>query len=295
MEFLKVVKRRSVLSEILYVALNIGVSIALLIIVRTTSSLLPAFLLVLLSHWRVLAVRVRFWFANIQANLVSVIVGMSYVVFQYIVNSSMSGGSQLAVQSFLAVLYACWLLFLKPRSKRFFVVSQAGVALFCGITAVYSMSYDWPASLVVLFVWLIGYATARHILSSYDESHLIVLSLAWAFVLAEIGWLAYHLTIAYRWPVVTTLLLPQVSIIMSCFGFLVYKVYDSYFHNERVRLDDVFMPITFTINIIVLLALWFSNPLDTTVDVVSLVITLGIMGVVEGVTYVVLRQNFYKK
>jgi hypothetical protein len=261
MEFLKVVKRRSFISEVIYIALNIGLAIALLVIVRSTGTIWPAFALALLSKWRVFAVRVRFWFANIQANLVSVIVSLSYVVFLYNINiaTNVESSRTLATQCALTAIYACWLLFMKPKSSRKHMAIQAGIALFVGVTAVYMMSYDWPASLVVLLVCLIGYATARHVLGSFDEDHISLLSLVWGLVMAEIGWLAYHWTIAYRMPIITNALLPQVSIITLCSGFLAYKAYNSYFHHQKIRTCDVLLPLLFTVSIIAVLTLVFNS------------------------------------
>jgi len=263
MEFLKTVKRRSFLSEVVYIVLNVGLAIALVIIVRTTDSLWLAFALVLLSKWRIFAVRSRFWLANIQANLVSIIVSISFVVLLYTVNQATDTGSQsIIVQSVLAALYIGWLLLLKPQSKRKYVVAQAGIALFVGVTAIYTMSYGWIALPVVLLMWIIGYATARHALSSYDEeSHTILLSLAWGLILAEIGWIAYHWTIAYRLPILTNLLLPRVSIVILCFGFLAYKCYDLYFHYQKIRTVDIILPLLFTIGLIGVLVLAFNSPI----------------------------------
>jgi len=260
MEFLKIVKRRSFVNEVIYIALNIGLAISLLVIIRVTGSILPAFALVLLSKWRVLAVRWRFWAANIQANLVSVIVDFSFIVLLYNSNLTNIGSLRNYIfQAILVALYICWLLILRPQSKRKYIVAQAGVALFIGITAIYLMSYSWIALPVVLLVWLVGYATARHVLSSYDESHVILLSLAWGLVVSEIGWLAYHWTIAYRLPIMTNILLPQVSIIILCLGFLVYKIYDSYFHHNRIRISDIILPLLFTVSIVMVLMLGFNG------------------------------------
>ena len=261
MEFLKTVKRRSFLNEAVYVALNVGLAIALMVIVRTTGSLLPAFALVLLSKWRVFAVRPRFWFANIQTNLVSFIVSVSYVVFLYVANMANIDNSQIIIlQSLLVILDIGWLLLLKPQSKRVYVVAQAGVALFVGVTAIFVMSYGWIASPVVLLVWIVGYATARHVLNNYDdESHAILLSLVWGLMMAEIGWLAYHWTIAYRLPIATNILLPQVSIIVLSFGFLAYKAYNSYYHYQKIRFGDIVLPLIFTVSIVSLLVLAFNS------------------------------------
>ena len=297
MEFLKIVKRRSFLSEVVYISLNVALAIALMVIVRVTGSLLPAFGLVLLSKWRVLAVRPRYWFANIQGDLVSLIVSISYVVLLYSFNiADISSFTVLMSQIFLVVLYIVWLIFLKPQSKRKYVAMQAGIALFAGITAIYTMAYGWDASPVIILVWLVGYATARHVLNTYDEeTHVLLLSLVWGFVLAEIGWLAYHWTIAYQIPILGKLLIPQVSIIMLSLGFLVYKSYNLYFHFQKIRIGDIFLPLTFVINIIGVLVIWFNNPLDTNIGVISLLITLGIVSAVEGVIYFLIRQKFFSK
>lgn len=261
MEFLKIIKRRSFINEFVYVTLNISLALGLMVLVRVTGSLWPAFILVLISKWRVFAVRPRFWLANIQANLVSAIVSVSYVVFLYSTNSANMGVSQIFIlQSLLVVLDICWLLFLKPRSKRKYVVAQAGVALFVGVTAIYAMAYGWIATPVVVLIWLVGYATARHVLSSYDdEDHIILLSLAWGLVTAEIGWLTYHWTIAYRLPILTNVLLPQVSIVVFCLGFLTYRVYNSYYHFQKIRFSDIILPAIFSLGIIGILILGLNS------------------------------------
>jgi len=261
MDFLKIVKRRSFMNEAIYIALNVALAIALMFIIRVTGSLLPAFALVLLSKWRIFAVRLRFWFANIQTNLVSVIIDVSFVIFLYITNIANVGDSQIfIVQCLLSLIYIGWLLLLKPKSKRSYVVAQAGLALFAGIIAVYAMSYGWVASPVILITWLIGYASARHVLGSYDEeSHVLLLSLAWSLVITEISWIAYHWTIAYRLPFITSILLPQVSIVILCLGFLSYKAYNSYYHHQKIRINDIILPLIFTVSIVGVLVLAFNS------------------------------------
>ena len=261
MQFLKTIKKRSFLSEVLYITLKVGLAILLLVIIRTTGSLWFAFVLIILGKWRIFAVRPRFWFANIQANLVSIIVSFSFVILLYVINISNASALQILIaQIVLVALDICWLLFLKSQSKRIYVVAQAGIALFVGVTAIYNLSYGWIATPVVLLMWLVGYATARHVLGSYDEEkHTALLSLAWGLILAEIGWVAYHWTIAYRLPAATNILLPQVAIIVLCFGFLTYKSYNSYYHYQKIRINDIILPLVFTVSIISILVLVFNS------------------------------------
>jgi hypothetical protein len=302
MEFLKTIKkRRSLLSEVVYIVLNIGIAILLMLTIRTTGSFLLAFAIVLLGKWRIFAVRPRFWFANIQANLVSIIVSIGFVVLLYAASlGDVSSSQVLITQSILVVLDIIWLLFLKSQSKRIYVVAQAGIALFVGVTSIFYLSYSWIASVAVVLVGLIGYATARHVLGSYDdESHSVFLSLVWGLVLAEISWLAYHWTIAYRLPFVSNMLLPQVSIIVLCLGFLTYKSYDSYYHHQTIRFNDIFLPLVFTLNIVVTLIIFLNNPditnMSINVNVFLLVVTLVTMFVIEAIAYLIANQRLFSQ
>lgn len=268
MEFLKNIKRqRSFVHELFYVVLNVLLVIILMIIIKTTNSVWLAFTVVLLSKWRVFAVRPRYWFANIQADLVSLIVSLSYVIFIYSINiSDMSNTYIWIAQIFWSMMFMAWLIFVKSGAKRNQIVGQAGIALFMGITAIYTISYDWIASGVVILVWLVGYAVARHVLSSYDEeSHIRFLSTVWGLFLAEMGWLAYHWTIAYDIPAVLGIMLPQVSIITLCFSFLAYKAYDSNYHYKKIRFHDIALPLIFTIAITAVLIFGFNGVNTSTI------------------------------
>lgn len=242
MELLKTVRRRSFLSETAYIILNIALAIMLLVLVLVVNVPWPALGLVLLSKWRVFAVRSRYWAANIRANLVDTIVGISMVVFLY------AASGDLATQIALTALYIAWLLFLKPRSKRAYVASQAMVGLMFGIGAIVQISPVLPVSLVVLLGWLVGYATARHVLSVQHESHINFLSLLWGFVIAEIMWLSYHWTIGYQ--IGSTLQLSQVVVIVAALSFLAERIYISNHKNGQVLSSDVMMPTLLTLSVI---------------------------------------------
>ena len=76
MELLKSVRKRSFLSKVAYVILNIALAVALLVIVIVVNVPWPALGLVLLSKWRIFAVRSRYWIANIRANMIDLIVSL---------------------------------------------------------------------------------------------------------------------------------------------------------------------------------------------------------------------------
>ncbi len=261
MEFLKLVRKRSFLSEAIYTVLNIALAIAVVMVIRYTDSVGFAIGLVVLSKWRVFAVRPRFWWANLRSNLVDFIVSISFVLHMYIVNSAaIVEPRKLLLLGILTLLYIGWLLFIKPRSKRAYVAVQAGVAVLMGTSALFALSFSWPVSLVVLFMWLIGYTAARHTLSSYDEeTHGLFLSLAWGVIMAEIGWVAYHWTIAYNLPLITSLHIPQIAIIATLMNFLAFKAYDSFYKNAKIRMIDIILPLLFTVSVILVLLVVFNR------------------------------------
>ncbi len=261
MELLKLVRKRSFLSELIYMVLNIGLAVGVGVVIYFTGSVGLAITLVVVSKWRVFAVRPRFWWANLRSNMVDFIVSVSVVLHMYTINvAAIDEPRKLVLLGALTAVYIVWLLFIKPRSKRTYIAAQAGAAVLLGTSALFAISFNWPVSVVVIGMWLIGYTAARHILSSYDdETHGLFLSLAWGLVLAEIAWVAYHWTIAYSLPLVPSLQLPQVAIITTLISFLAYKSYDSFHHHSKIRMSDLILPLLFTISVIAVLLLVFNR------------------------------------
>lgn len=256
MDLIKSVTRRSRLSEIIYTLLNIAYAALLLFLVRSFDPPYLAFLVVALSKWRIFAVRPRFWYANLQANLIDAIVGVSTVTLLW------AATGQTAVQFGLAILFAVWLLVVKPRSKRFWVLLQAGIGQFIGIMALFTVGYSMPVIVVTVVAWLIGYASARHALSTYDtETEGTLLAIIWAFVVAEVSWLMYHWTIAYT--LSGEVKLPQITLVLAVLGFVVMRFYDNHHRNHGVvRWQELRWPLVFSGTLILLLLLRFSG-LDT--------------------------------
>lgn len=251
MELLKTAKRRSFVSEIAYILLNVGLALAILVTVIVTAAPWYAFLLVLLSKWRVFAVRARYWTANIRANTIDTIVGLGVVIFIY------SAIGSFYTQLALTALYIGWLLFIKPRSKASFILAQALIGLFLGISAVVQLSAGWPSSLVVLLTWIIGYSAARHVLSVEHETHLNFLSLLWAFVVAEISWLTYHWTIGYNLP--GNILLSQSAVIITLLSFLAERTHASFQRNGKVVTSDILLPLLLSLSVIAVLVFVFGS------------------------------------
>jgi len=247
MDLLKSHKRRTRVSEAAYILLNVGFAVALLVTAIFVQSPWISLLIVILSKWRALAVRPRFWFANLIANMVDITVGVSVVGLLY------AAAGSLWLQCILTALYVGWLLFIKPRSKRAYVAIQAGFAVFLGITALSIVSFSWDSIFFVAAMWMLGFAATRHVLGSYDEPHNTLYSLIAGFAFAELGWIGFHWLVAYPLPGFGSIQLSQLALLTTLYCLIAERAYASYHTHGKVRWSDIMMPIFLTLGIMVAL------------------------------------------
>jgi multisubunit Na+/H+ antiporter MnhF subunit len=201
-----------------------------------------------------LAVRPRFWFANLQANLIDTLFGASIVTLLWLHNHDT------IIQAILVAIFAIWLVVIKPRSKQRFMIIQARLTLFISLVALFSVAYAMPAVLVVAICWVIGYATARHVFSSYNnEPDRVFLTLIWSLVVAELGWLGYHWTVAYG--LNDSFKLPQIAVVITLVGFIMSKAYALYHHSENGKIDMKVLrwPLLFVILTLCILLIRFNG------------------------------------
>jgi len=254
MELLKSPHHRSRLSELAYIVMNVAAAVTILVLIVQFNNVWLSLLVVLLSKWRVFAVRPRYWMANLTANVVDIVVGVSHVLFVY------SAAGALYAQIFMTVGYIVWLLFVKPRSKRIFVIAQAIAAVFVGTNALALVAYDSDPGVFVLGLWLLGFAAARHILLSYEGEMVGFFGAVWGLILAEVGWVAYHWQMAYSLPGTGNFKLVQLAFITALLTFLASRAYASYHKHGVIRTSDTMIPMVFTFGIIFLMIVLFNQP-----------------------------------
>lgn len=276
MELIKLAGRRSKLSDIVYILLNIAYAVSLFVLVSPGVDLpYIAYTIVLLSKWRVVAVRPRFWFANLQANFVDFMVGISVVTLMILTAASTPWVSVL-----LTVFFVFWLLVLKPHNAQKWVLLQAAIAQFISLMALFSFAHSFELKplltdssfLTVVLAWVIGYMSARHALSSFpDEEERSLLSLIWGFIVAELAWLAHHWTIAYSVygdlaaSSDKQLMIPQIAIVVTLLGFITVKWYEAIRKPENKKLNaDARSATIFVVIAITILMLFFNGSLDIT-------------------------------
>jgi hypothetical protein len=255
--FINVKRSKTLLSQALYIGLNVLMAVAVLMSVLVTNSPVPSCILVLLGKWRIFAVRPRYWLMNIKANLLDLIVGLSVAVCLFLM-----GDGYIAAQIVLTALYAIWLVLIKPSSKPFMVNLQAGVALVFSTVVAVSLCYSLPPVVLVLVSALIGYSVARHILVTNlnDENSPELVSFAAGLVMAELSWAAYHWLVAYSIPGMG-LKIPQFTIIATMIGYVAVMIYGAHYDEDgaKVHPNDIIPPVVFAVAVITVTLLFFSG------------------------------------
>lgn len=227
-------------AHILYIVFNIILPMLVYILVR--EDFVPvAFALVVLSKWRMFAVRPRFWMANIRTNAVDLIIGLSTVAL-------MNGTDTVWTQLAYAGAWAGWLILIKPGTKLLSIALQALLAEIVGLMAVFSVWDHADMWVLVVAVGLICFFTAHHFFYGFEEDRIKLLAYVWGYFGAALTWVLSHWLIFYYQLVAQpTLILGAMS-----FGFATLYYLD---HHERlskaVRRQIVFIMVTILLVLIV--------------------------------------------
>lgn len=255
-DYVLIRKSRNIISSILHVILNVLLGVGSVAITVVTGSWIIGIALVLLSKWRVLAVRPRFWAVNLLSNLTDFIVGASFVLIAYC-----SGTVWLPIHFILAIGYVIWLVFLKPRSSELAAEIQSLICVFLGTTATVMLFASSDAIFMTIFCGLIGLSACRHVLVQSDENEFGLLTLSSGLIAAEIAWLSNSWLIVYTFGT-TGIMVPQLSIILTVFAFVSNRVFKSGVrHDGKINFAEIAAPVIFSILLITVLVIWFSNPI----------------------------------
>ncbi len=242
------IKPKSGFAHIFHILLTILMPILIFVLVRIRFFQVAA-LIILLSKWRMFAVKPRHWPANLRANAVDLIVGLSFLIFMIHSDSQ-------AWQGLWALLYAAWLLWLKPQSSVFGNTLQALLGQLLGLVAMFIMWGGQSPLVLVLLSWAVCYATARHFFANFEDSMVRFLSYIWAFIAASLAWVTSHWLIFYG-PV------SQPALLLTVISF---GLGSAYYLQKADRLTlGIRRQIMFVTITVVLIILWFSQWGDKTV------------------------------
>lgn len=230
------------ISYFLHLGLVLVLPLAVFILVRLNLAI-PALVVIVLSKWRMFAVRPRFWGANVRANAVDLMVGLSAVLF-------MTHFDSLLIQIAWAVLYAVWLLAIKPGASVPIVTAQAFIGQFAALSALYLTWADGPVWALTALTGAFCFLAARHFLDAFDEPYARMLAYVWGYFGAALAWLTSHWLLFYRGVALPTLLLSTLG-----YGIAVLYYLD---HNDRLN-KGVRRQFIFIMVAIVLVVLAFSD------------------------------------
>lgn len=253
-DFIFIRKSRNILSSFLHIVLNILLGAGSIFITLVSSSPLFGILLVLISKWRVFAVRPRYWLVNIQSSLIDFIVGISLVLLAYY-----AGVTLTPIHFILAAIYIVWLLFIKPMTSEVGTLLQSLFAIFFGSNIASIALATVNPIFIVLVEFLIGYSASRHIFIQNQREKSTFITLVCGLVFAEISWLANHWMIIYQFPL--NIVISQTAIILTILAFFFDRTFVSIEkHDSKLKLADVLVPTIFSILIIIVIILNFSDP-----------------------------------
>lgn len=255
-DFVSARKTRNITSSAVHVFLNILLGITAVLITVFSGSPLLGIMLVLVSKWRIFAVRRRYIWLNLKSNLVDLIVGLSIVLLSYY-----AGSSLLPVHFILMVIYVVWLLVIKPRSSETANLVQSLFAVFLGISASTIMTASVNSIAGVFLAFLIGYAASRHVLAQTSSKDFTLTTLVSGLIFAEVAWLSNAWAIIYTFGE-TGIRIPQVAIILTIFAFVYnYARQAMIKYQKDFRFRNILGPVVFGGVLTLIIVLAFSNPI----------------------------------
>lgn len=245
---LRKIKPTSGFAYFLHLGLVLILPIAMFILVRLNFVQL-ALSIVVLSKWRMFAVRPRFWASNVRANAVDLMVGLSIVVF-------MSYSSSWSIQFIWAILYVIWLLFIKPAAGMLMISAQAFIGQLAALMALYLIWADGPIYGLTLLTGLICFLGARHFLDTFDEPYARMLAYIWGYFGAALAWLLSHWLVYYGSGSIA-----QITLLLSTLGYGMGVLYYLDHHDrlsKGTRRWFTFLMVAI-VAIIIITASWWKN------------------------------------
>lgn len=202
-----------------------------------------ALAVILLSKWRIFAIRPRYWLAHIRTNAVDIIFGLSILSF-------MTSTTSMSWQLLWVLAYEVWMLYIKPGTNALLVSVQALLVQMVGLLAVFIAFEEAGLGLYVALVALISYFSARHFFGSFEEHNYSAYSWTWALFSASLTWVLSHWLLFYGEVAQPALLL----------SVLAYGLGGLYYLSETDRLSKLVQrQLVFVVLAVVTLVLIFSD------------------------------------
>ena len=265
-EFIKLARRRGVVADLIHTLFNVLFAVAVICLTAIFGTPLPAILLVVLSKWRVIAVRPRYWWANFLSSLPDLIFGVGVAVISWCCSQLADGYalagtplpiSPLIIQITLCVIYAWWLVSIKPKHSEAMIGFQALASQVVGLTAIFSVSGGLPLLAVILLAFVVAFSSARQAIGIFEEKDQDLLATVWGLLVMELTFVSWHWSVFYQ---LTPLIrVPQIAIISAMISVIAFRVYRAWHDDRRVTWDELGAPVVLTLAITMLVLFVFSG------------------------------------
>lgn len=253
-------KTSNLISGLFYVLLNALLAVTVVVLVNLFDAPWLGLAVITVSKWRIFAVKIRFWWANLVSNLTDILVGVSYVLLVYYI-----GGDQMIYQIGSALLYIIWLLMIKPGTSSLKIMTQSLIAMFLVNLNLSLFGYRWSILVFLMVEMFIAYNIMGHYLKNadFEIKYTRLMSGIWALIMMELAWIYWHWMIGYNF--VAGIKVSQFAIVSTALTFLTYKVLfymnQEADQNHRNLQIDLLASIGFVVVLILVMLLFFSKPL----------------------------------
>lgn len=199
-------------SRVLHLALLAALPVLVFVLVSAGFAPL-AFMVILLSKWRMFAVKPRFWAAHIRTNSVDIMVGLSLLAFMVQTDSQ-------TWRLIWMLVYIIWLTVIKPSSTMFVIAIQAMIGFSLGIIALFLVGRGVPLVALVFGSGLVCYFGAHHFFDDFNEKYARLLSYTWAWFGAGLTWVLGHWLLFYG-----DVLIAQPALVLIVLGYGLGSLY----------------------------------------------------------------------
>lgn len=206
-----------------------------------------ALAIILLSKWRIFAIKPRHWLAHLRTNAVDIIFSLSMLAF-------MANTPLIMVQLLWVLVYEAWVLYLKPGSTPLKVTAQALISQLAGLIALFVAFEEVPIAVFIIGTAAILYYCARHFFASFQEPNYHSFVWSWTLFGASLVWILSHWLVFYG-PVA------QVAIVLSVIGSglaALYYLHETNNLSKLVRRQVVFI-IFAVVTVLLTLSDWGSR------------------------------------
>lgn len=266
LEFIRTAKKRGAIVEIVHQVFNVCFAAILIGLVVIFESPWLAIGLLVISKWRVIAVRPRYWWTNFLGSLPDLIFGIAIVILswgagvlsqEYIAANLALSVPAWVVQLGFTVFYALWLTMIKPRHSQLMVGIQALLCQFMGLTAIFFVSHQLPLAVALVLVFITVYASARHAIGIFEEAHQDLLASMFALLIMELAYTMWHWSVLYQ---LTPLIrIPQIAIIVAAISVTAWRVYRAWQDDRKVTWDELGPPLLFMVGVTLVILFGFSG------------------------------------